>query len=148
VRWEFDHAKRIAHFFYTDKIKKKKVDSVFEYKYDINDRLALCLYAQKLLKNNIAQKRVQLITDEPQIYNLDISMHRKPECIKIDKKPVKAYRGNLDLDIGFFNILRPITPKAKMWFSKEPDFELLQYSGPEANPYSINIDIVVTKDGS
>ena len=136
----FDFKNKKAVYSYKDLLNNKKREKKFDFKDEIVNRLILCLYVQNFLADGLKEKRVQLLTTDPQIYKLNIKVIAKEE-ITLDGSKIDAYKICVDPDVGFLNMFKGLFPKAYLWHKADGDFTWLEYLGPETSPSSKKVKI-------
>ena len=137
---EFDFVNKKVTCIYEDLVKGSKRKKIFKIKGDIANRLILGLYVQKFLENGKKKQTVYMLSGEPSLYKINIKVLDK-EKININGREKPAYRLCLDPDLGLFNVLKVILPKAYVWHSAAPKFEWLKYVGLEGSVSSPKVEI-------
>ena len=140
---EFDHIKKKALYTIDNIVKDRKKTKEFSFKADVVNRLILCLYVQKFLEKGIREKRVDLLTNEPNIYSVLIKVIDE-EVIDLNGNKLPSYKLCLDPNLGLLSIFKIFLPKSYVWHLAEGDFAWLKYKGPESNPTSIKV-VIETK---
>ena len=138
----FDFKTSKVNYTYEDLITKNKVERSFTFNKDIVNRLILPLYVAKFLENNESKRYVQMITDEPKLYNVNLRVI-KDETIDIDGKAIETTKVVIDPNLGLFNIFKVLIPKSYIWHNKSNGFLMQKYKGLESSPSSPKIRIVV-----
>jgi hypothetical protein len=82
--------------------------------------------------------KAQLLTNEPQIYDMKIEIRAK-ERIKTPAGVFECYKIELVPQLGILNVVRPFAPKAYFWFTVAPPHFWVRYEGPETSPSSPHI---------
>jgi hypothetical protein len=113
----------------------------FKFDKDVVNRLLLGLYVQKFLEKGKTLGAVQMVSEEPGVYTLDLSVINK-ETILVNSRKVKAYKLSIDPRLGLLNVVKVFFPRTYAWHSAEPGFEWLKYSGLEGDVRSEKVDII------
>lgn len=140
---EFDYTDNKIKCSKQDKVNDRETVKEFDFGFDPVNRLSLSLYIQKFLKNGFRQKKVNLLSSEPNIYSVSIKIIGE-EVIDIYGKQLKAYKLCLDPNLGILSIFKVFLPKSYTWHLAKEDFAWLKYEGPESDPASIKV-IIETK---
>lgn len=140
---EFDYVNKKVLCVNNDLTEKKKITKEFDFRFDVVNRLILCLYVQKFLEKGIMEKRVDLLSSEPNIYSVVIKVIDE-EIIDLDGEELRSYKLCLDPNLGLLSIFKIFLPKAYIWHLARADFAWLRYEGPESNPTSIKVVIETT----
>ena len=140
---EFDYDSGIATFKRDDKKSGKEHKEAFRIKEDIVNRLILGLYIQQFLRSGKKEAVIQMLSNEPRLIKCRLYIVSEEE---IESAGVKrqAYKLCLDPQLGLFNFVKVLIPKAYVWHLAEPDFEWLQYKGLEVNLSSPIVEIKKT----
>ena len=119
----------------------------FKFDKDVVTRLSLGLYAQKFLENGKASQRLQMVSEEPNVYDIELRLLDK-EIIEVNGRKVTAYRLSIDPYLGLFGFAKVFLPKAYAWHSAVPKYEWLRYAGLEGGINSVKMEVtVVNYDG-
>jgi hypothetical protein len=140
----FDLDKKIATCTHKDIPKNISRTKKFKITKDIINRQLLGLYVQKLLENGKESAMVQMVSEEPGVYNIELSVVDK-EDIDVNGQKRQAYKFSINPNLGLLNIAKSFFPKAYAWHSAEPEFELLRYEGLEGGIQSPKVE-VTTKE--
>jgi hypothetical protein len=140
-RQTFDFTKKVVTCTYDDLTKNTSVTKKFIFNEEVINRLLQGLYVQKFLENGETSKDVQFITLDPALYYLELRVVAKEE-IEISGQKRKAYKILFDPQFGIFNPAKVFLPKAVVWHSAEPPFELLKYKGIETSISSPEVEII------
>ena len=116
----------------------------FTFDKDVVTRLSLGLYAQKFLESGKTSQRLQMVSEEPNMYEVELRLLDE-ETIDVNGRSVAAYRLCIDPELGLLNFAKVILPKAYAWHSAEPKFEWLRYKGLEGDIRSEKVE-VTTED--
>ena len=138
---DFNYADMVVTCIQEDLVKNKTIKKKFEFSKDIVNRLLQGVYVQKFIENGKVDKEIQVITPEPALYNVRLKMVGK-EDIEINGRKRTAFKICFDPMLGFLNFVKVFLPKAYVWHSSEPIYELLKYEGPESGVNSCNVEIV------
>ena len=114
----------------------------FHFTRDIINRLALPIYIREFLKNGETKRAVQMITEEPKLYNMNLRVV-SDEIINIGNKKEEVLKIVIDPNLGLFNIFKVLIPKSYIWHNKDDEFTVRMYKGLESSPSSPKIRIVV-----
>ena len=114
----------------------------FKFNKDVVTRLSLGLYAQKFLENGKASERIQMVTEEPNVYDIELRLLDK-EIIEVNGRKVTAYRLSIDPYLGLFSFAKVFLPKAYAWHSAGPKHEWLRYAGLEGGINSAKVEVTV-----
>lgn len=139
---DYDIAKRSVvclHEEYPGKISRKKV---FKLKKDAVNKLLLSLYVQKMLENGKKFREVQMVSEEPGLYNIDLKVVAEEEIV-INNKKKRAYKVEIDPRLGALDIVKVFFPKAYAWHSSESPFEWLGFEGLEGDIRSEKIKVTI-----
>ncbi|MBF0253269.1 MAG: DUF4886 domain-containing protein [Candidatus Omnitrophica bacterium] len=117
-----------------------KIKRQYKFTKDITNRLLLGLYIQKFIEKGGTRKKIQMISDEPAIYNIELIIEGK-EKINVNGMERSAYKLCLDPNLGMFNIAKIFIPKAYVWHSSNPGFEWLRFKGLEGSISSPTVEI-------
>jgi len=114
----------------------------FKFDKDVVTRLSLGLYAQKFLENGKASQRLQMVSEEPNVYDIELRLLDK-EIIEVNGRKVTAYRLSIDPYLGLFGFAKVFLPKAYAWHSAGPNYEWLRYMGLEGGINSAKVEVTV-----
>ncbi len=141
---EFDFSKNTVIFKRENLVTGKKEEKTFTFEGDIVNRPLLAVYIQKFLVKGETQKSVNMITDKPRLYRMNLTMEGE-EKIEIDGQSVKAYKVQIAPNLGVFDVFRAILPKMHMWYLANSRFDWLKYAGPESTIGSPKVVIIKRK---
>jgi hypothetical protein len=142
---EFDYDSGIATFKRGDKKSGKEYKEIFEIKEDIVNRLMLGLYIQQFLRSGKQEAAIQMLSNEPKLIKCRLYVIGEEE-IEVVGERRQAYKLCLDPQLGLFNFVKVLIPKAYVWHSSSPDFQWFQYKGLEMNLSSPIVEIKQSKD--
>jgi len=125
----------------SDLINNASVTKKFTFTKDIINRLLQGLYVQKFLEEGQTSKKIQLISPGLELYNIELSIVGREE-IEINGRKRDAYKLCFDPSLGLFNFVKVFLPKAYVWHSAKPLFELLKYQGIETSVNSPEVEII------
>lgn len=114
----------------------------FKFNKDVVTRLSLGLYAQKFLESGKTSKRVQMVSEEPNVYDIELKLLGK-ETIDLNGRKVTAYRLRIDPYLGLLGFAKVFLPKAYAWHSTGPKYEWLRYVGLEGGINSAKVEVTV-----
>jgi len=137
---EFDFTDERVTCIHEDLSGGTRREKAFRIKGDIANRLILGLYVQKFLENAIRRREIYMLSSEPRLYRIDIKVVGEEE-LDINGRERAAYKLCLDPDLGLFNMLKVVLPKAYAWHSAVPKFEWLKYVGLEGSVSSPKVEI-------
>ncbi|MCX5666101.1 MAG: hypothetical protein NT036_03520 [Candidatus Omnitrophica bacterium] len=122
----------------------RRISRTRKFKFDRNvvTRLSLGFYAQKFLENGLTSEKLQMVSEEPNVYNVELKKMGK-EVIEINGRKVTAYRLCLDPQLGALNFVKAFLPKSYAWHSAVPKYEWLGYAGLEGGINSEKIEVLV-----
>lgn len=144
---EFDLANNIGTCTHEEPENNISRTRNFKFNKDVVTRLSLGLYAQKFLENGKTSQRVQMISEEPNMYEIELRLLDK-ETIEVNGRSVTAYRLCIDPCLGPLNFVKVFLPKAYAWHSAVPKYEWLRYAGLEGGINSVKMEVtVVNYDG-
>lgn len=137
---EFDLKKGKARYSYRSG-SKRSITKAFDFSGDITNRLLLGLYIQKMLANGLREKTTWLLSSEPRIYRVRISIIDE-ETISLGGHDYKVFKICLDPQLGLLDIIKVFVPKAYVWHSSSNKFEWIKYKGLEESLQSPMVEIV------
>jgi len=138
---DFNYTDNVVTCVYEDRVKNTVTKKEFKFSKNIINRLLQGLCGQKLIEDGETSKEIQIISPEPALYNMKLRMIDQEE-IEINGRKRKAYKLCFDPMLGVFNFVKVFLPKAFVWHSAEPIFELLKYAGPESSVNSPEVEII------
>ena len=144
---DFNRNPNVTKFVREDKRSGKTRKEIFKTREDIVTRLMLSIYIQQFLKSGKTEEIIQVLSNEPKLTKCRLYIAREEE-IEVAGKTKKAYKLCLDPQLGLFNFVKVLIPKAYAWHSTKPDFKWLQYKGLEDNLSSPVVEIKKIKDDS
>ena len=140
----FNYTNNSATCSNTDLINNTSVAKKFTFTKDIINRLLQGLYVQKFLESGQTSKKIQLISPGLELYNIELRVVDREE-IEINGRKRDAYKLCFDPILGVFSFVKIFLPKAYVWHSAVPPFELLKYQGIETSVDSLEVEIT-TRD--
>jgi hypothetical protein len=143
---EFDHTGKTVTCTYDDLIRHTSSTEKFTFTRDIINRLLQGLYVQKFLEKKGTKKEIQLISPEPDLYNLELRIVGEEE-IELNGQKRKAFKIVFDPQLGLLNFVKVFLPKAYVWHSAEPPYELLKYRGIETSIHAPIVEIDTIESG-
>lgn len=125
----------------SDLIKNTSVTKKFIFTKDIINRLLQGLYVQKFLETGQTSKEIQLISPGLELYNINLHVVDREE-IELNGRKRDAYKLCFDPMLGVLSFVKIFIPKAYVWHSAVPLFELLKYKGIETSVSSPEVEII------
>lgn len=141
-RQEFDLANNTATCTHEEPENKVSRTKKFTFDKDVVTRLFLGLYAQKFLESGKTSERLQMVSEEPNMYEIELKLLGK-ETIEVNGHPVTAYRLLIDPCLGAFNFVKVVIPKAYAWHVAGPEYEWLRYAGLEGGINSEKVEVTI-----
>ena len=141
---KFDLVNNVATCTHKDFPRKISRTRKFKFNKDIVNRLLLAPYAQKLLERGKRSKVVQMVSEEPNFYTLEISIVDE-EIVNINGRMRKACKFSIDPKLGVLNFVKVFFPRSYAWHLAKPDFKWLRYQGLEGDIKSEKVE-VTTED--
>jgi len=141
-RQEFDLVNNTAICIHEDPTKNLFRTRKFKFNKNVVTRLSLGFYAQKFLKNGKTSERLQMVSEEPNVYDIELRLLGK-EAIRIGGRKVAAYRLCIDPQLGALNFVKNFFPKSYGWHSAVPKYEWLGYEGLEGGLNSEKVEIMI-----
>ncbi len=112
----------------------------FKFDRDVVNKLSMGLYAQKMLETGKTSKEVEMVSEEPNMYNMELRVI-DTETIDMNGGKKKAYKLVIDPQLGILNFAKAFFPKSYAWHSAEPKFEWLRYQGLEGDIKSVEVEV-------
>ncbi|MFC1479906.1 hypothetical protein ACFL5Y_00440 [Candidatus Omnitrophota bacterium] len=141
---DYDPVKKSVTCLHEDIPKKISRTKKFKFTKDAVNRQLLGLYAQKMLEKGERIAKIQMVSEEPGFYNMDLSVVGA-EDVQINGRKRRAYKLQLDPRLGLLDTVKIFFPKSYAWHSAEPKFEWLRYEGLEGDIRSAQVE-VTTED--
>lgn len=138
---EFNYTEKIVTCVYEDLVKNTVSKKEFVFSKDIINRLLQGLCGQKFIETGLISKEIQVISPEPALYDIRITMVGMEE-IEVNGRQRKAYKLYFDPMLGILNFVKIFIPKSIVWHSTEPIFEWLKYDGLESSVSSPRVVII------
>lgn len=139
-RQEFDLVRKMAVCTHIDPTKNINRTRRFTFDKDVVNRLSLGLYAQKFIASGRTEERVQMVSEEPNMYDVELSVLDK-EVIDVNGCKKTAYKLSIDPQLGMLDMAKVFFPKAYAWHSASPDFSWLRYTGLEGGINSKKVEV-------
>lgn len=114
----------------------------FKFNKNVVTRLSLGLYAQKFLESGKTSEELQMVSEEPNVYNIELKRIGR-EVIDINGRKIEAYRLCVDPKLGVLNFIKAFLPKSYAWHSAVPNYEWLGYAGLEGGINSEKVKVLV-----
>jgi len=141
-RQEFDLAGNTCVSIHEEPVNNISRTRKFKFNKDAVTRLSLGFYAQKFLENGKTSENIQLVSEEPNLYNVELRLMGK-EIININGRKVAAYKLCVDPKLGILDFVKVLLPKSYAWHSAVPKYEWLGYSGLEAGINSEKVEVFI-----
>ena len=138
----YSYQARKLIYSYQDISNDTITEKSFYFTKDIVNRLALPIYIREFLKNGETKRVVQMVTEEPKLYNMNLRVV-SDEIINIGNGKEEVLKVVIDPNLGLFNIFKVLIPKSYIWHNKNDEFTMRMYKGLESSPSSPKIRIVV-----
>ncbi len=139
---DFDLVNNVATCTHEEPLKNVSRTKKFKFNRDVVTRLSLGLYAQKFLKDGKMSEKLQMVSEEPNVYNVELKRIGK-ETIEINGRKLEAYRLCVDPELGALNFVKKFLPKSYAWHSARPDYEWLRYAGFEGGVGSEKVEVSI-----
>ncbi len=139
---EFDLASNTGTCTHEEPVRHISRTKRFKFNRDVVTRLSLGFYAQKFLESGKTSEKLQMVSEEPNVYNVELKKMGK-ETIEINGRKVAAYRLSLEPQLGALNFVKAFLPKSYAWHSAVPKYEWLGYTGLEGGINSEKIEVLV-----
>ena len=137
----FDYTDNSAICIKTDLINNTSITKKITFTKDVINRLLQGLYVQKFLENGQTSKKIQLISPGLELYNIELRVVDREE-VEINGRKRDAYKLCFDPELGLLSFVKIFLPKAYVWHSAVPPFELLKYQGIETSVNSPEVEII------
>jgi hypothetical protein len=137
---DYDPVKKSVTCLHEDIPKKISRTKRFKFTKDAVNRLLLGLYVQKMLEKGMRIANIQMVSEEPGLYNMYLSVV-KTEDVEINGHKRRAYKLQLDPRLGLLDVVKVFFPRAYAWHSARPDFEWLRYEGLEGDIHSVKVEV-------
>ncbi|MDD5681349.1 MAG: hypothetical protein PHI59_08950 [Candidatus Omnitrophica bacterium] len=141
---EFDLANNIGVCSHEEFDKNIYRSKKFRFNKNVITRLSLALYAQKFLESGKMSEALQMVSEEPNVYNIELTRAGK-EIVEVNGQKIEAYRLCIDPELGMFNFVKAFLPKSYGWCSVEPKYEWIGYTGLEGGINSEKVKILIEK---
>ena len=139
---EFDLANNTATCTHEEPARNISRTKEFKFNKDVVNRLSLGLYAQKFLENGKISEKIQMVSEEPNAYDMELKRLDK-ETIEVDGRKRTAYRLCIDPELGLLNFVKVFLPNAYAWHSADGKHEWLRYAGLEGGINSAKVVVTV-----
>jgi hypothetical protein len=139
---EFDLAGNTGTCTHKEPLRNVSRTRHFKFTQDVVTRLSLGLYAQKFLQSGKTREKLQMVSEEPNVYNIELKRMGK-ETIEIGGRKIAAYRMCVDPRLGALSFVKAFLPKAFAWHSAVPEYEWLGYVGLEGGLNSEKVEVLV-----
>lgn len=139
---EFDPAGNTGTCTHEEPARNISRTKKFRFNKDVVTRLSLGLYAQKFLENGKTSERLQMVSEEPNVYDIELRCIDK-ETIEVNGRKITAYRLCIDPKFGLLDFVKVFLPKAYAWHSAGPRYEWLMYMGLEGGINSEKVKVLV-----
>lgn len=141
-RQEFDLAGNTGICIHEEPARNISRTKKFKFDKDVVTRLSLGLYAQKFLESGKTSEELQMVSEEPGVYNIELKRIGK-ETIEVNGRKIAAYRLCVDPSLGLFNFVKVFLPKSYAWHSAMPEYEWLGYTGLEGGINSEKVKVLI-----
>ena len=128
----FDHVNNIAFFKSKNIPTKKIIKKEMKFKGDIVNRLTLVVYTRHFLKKGGKEATVTMLTNDPKLFRIKIKVVGTEE-LEMGGHKQNAFKIILDPQLGLMNVAKLFLPKMHMWNAVGPNFDWLEYTGPESS---------------
>ena len=137
---EFDLTNNTAICTHEEPLRNISRTRKFKFNRDVVTRLSLGLYAQKFLESGKTSELLQMVSEEPNVYSVELRRIGK-ETIKLNGRQIAAYRLCVDPQLGALNFVKNFFPKSYAWHSTRPNYEWLKYEGLEGGINSVKVEV-------
>lgn len=141
-RQEFDLAGNTGTCTHEEPARKISRTRKFKFNKDVVTRLSLGIYAQKLLESGKTSEKLQMVSEEPNVYNIELKCIGR-ETVEINGRKIAAYRLCVDPRLGALNFVKAFLPKSYAWHSAVPEYEWLGYAGLEGGINSEKVKVLI-----
>ncbi len=141
-RQEFDLAGNTGICIHEEPARNISRTRKFKFDKDVATRLSLGFYAQKFLESGKTSEKLQMVSEEPNLYNIELRCMGK-ETIEVNGRKIPAYRLCVDPRLGVLNFVKAFLPKSYAWHSAVPRYEWLGYAGLEGGINSEKVEILI-----
>ena len=114
----------------------------FTFKKDVVNRLSLTLYIQKFLQKGKAVGDAQLVSEEPNSYDVKLTLEKK-EAVEINGLKKSLYRLCIDPQLGLISFVKVFFVKTYTWHFADSGFEWYRYRGPEGGVLSEKVEVTL-----
>jgi hypothetical protein len=139
---EFDLAGNTGVCTHEDPSRNISRTRKFKFDKDVVTRLSLGLYAQKFLESGKTSEKLQMVSEEPNLYNIELKRMGK-ETVEINGSKITAYRLCVDPRLGALNFVKAFLPKSYAWHSAVPKYQWLGYTGLEGGINSEKVKVLI-----
>jgi len=139
---DYDPANKSVTCLHKDIPRKISRTRHFKFTKDAVNKLLMRPYVQKMLEKGKRIANVQMVSEEPGFYNIDLNVIDIEE-VQINGRKKRAYKLQFDPQLGLLNMAKVFFPKAYVWHSSEPEFEWLKYEGLEGDIRSEKVEITI-----
>jgi len=139
---DFDNINNSATCTHEEPLRNISRTRKFKFNRDVVTRLSLGLYAQKFLKDGKMSEKLQMVSEEPNVYNIELRREGK-EVIEVSGRKISAYRLCVDPELGALNFVKKFFPKSYAWHSARPEYGWLKYSGLEGGVGSEKVEVSI-----
>ena len=141
-RQEFDLAGNTGTCIHEEPVRNVSRTIKFKFDRDVVTRLSLGFYAQKFIESGKTSEKLQMVSEEPNVYNVELKLIGK-ETIDLNGRQMEAYRLCVDPMLGPLNFVKFLLPKSYAWHSAVPKYEWLGYAGLEGGINSEKVKILI-----
>ncbi len=141
---DFDLAGKTATCIHEEPVRRISRTRKFKFNRDVVTRLSLGFYIQKFLENGKTSEKLQMVSEEPGVYNVELRLIGK-ELIEVNGRKMAAYRLCVDPELGPLNFVKEFFPKSYAWHSVVPKYEWIGYAGLEGGINSEKVEVFFDK---
>jgi len=138
----FDHAGNTGICTHEEPLRKISRTRKFKFNKDVVTRLSLGFYIQKFLESGKTSEKLQMVSEEPSVYDVELKNMGK-EIIKLNGRKIAAYRLCIDPELGALNFVKAFFPKSYAWHSAMPKYEWIGYAGLEGGINSEKVEVFI-----
>jgi hypothetical protein len=144
----FDYEKRTVHYRALDGKGKKISEKIFRLKEQMTDDSTMIYFLTAFIarRDDKSYRRFYLVTNEPELYKIDIKIIGVEEIKLDDGKVISAVKIRIIPNLGLLTGLsKLIVPPTYLWYRQEPPYQWIKYEGLETGLGSTHIVSYVTQ---